>query len=292
MRKLKIYFAFLTITSISTTAFAQTDSEELRRTRAQLEALEAKVAALEEQNESKSGGFEMEKFHGGVTLKQDTFFGFQTILDAGYEIAPNIDFSFYTWLWTNPNFGQSSVVAGPDGTQVTAGGTGLWTEVGAGLNFRFLNDALSIAPQIGMLNGALLSSNVVGENIRAGEGVVPNITATYDDDFFSGQIYFAYYMATRGDRPRDFIHNWVNAGVKPALFQLDNVPVNSMGVHWEHLRQHKNRLTGDTGTVYNWIGPYIEFALPMHIALRFAGGFDLKDQVSGDFYQASIKLDF
>jgi len=286
MRKLLAYLAFLSIASASTLAFAQGEREELRRTQRKVDALEAKVAAMErQQGRSEYGGFDMEKFHGGVQLKQDTFFGFQTILDAGYEIQDNIDFTFYTWLWTNPNFGQSFTGAAP-------GGTGLWTEVGGGLNFRFLDDALSINPQIGMLNGALLSSNVIGQDIRAGEGVVPNITANYDDDFFTAEVYFAYYMATRDDRARDFIHTWANAGVRPAMFNFENVPVSSIGAHWEHLRQIKDRIGNATGTVYHWIGPYVEFALPKNIALRFAGGVDLKDQVSGDFYQATIKLDF
>ncbi|MEO8991857.1 MAG: DUF6733 family protein [Nitrosospira sp.] len=236
--------------------------------------------------------FGRNKFHGGVTLKQDSFFGFQTILDAGYEVADNIDFTFYSWLWTSPNFGRSRVISGPEGTQVDAGGNGLWTEVGMGLNFRFLNDALTINPQIGMLNGALLSSRVVGRGIRAAEGVVPSITLTYDDDFLTGQMYLAYYLAIRDERARDFIHNWVYVGIKPALFNYKNVPVSSIGVHWEHLRFHKDRIDGNTGTVYNWIGPYVEFALPMSLALRFAAGADLKGEVSKEFYQASIKLHF
>src|SRR5690606_14662723 len=90
-----------------------------RELRLKVEALEAKVAELEGRSESDGHnddhGFDRHKFHGGVILKQDTFFGFQTIVDAGYEIADNIDFTFYSWLWTNPNFGQSSVVSGPAG---------------------------------------------------------------------------------------------------------------------------------------------------------------------------------
>ncbi len=264
------------------------------------EALRVQAADLEgiledkgwHDTEREGHGFGRKKFHGGVTLKQDAFFGFQTILDAGYEVADNIDFTFYSWLWTSPNFGRSRVISGPQGTQVDAGGNGLWTEVGMGLNFRFLNDALTINPQVGMLNGALLSSRVVGRGIRAAEGVVPSMTLTYDDDFLTGQMYLAYYLAIRDERARDFIHNWVNVGIKPALFNFKNVPVSSIGVHWEHLRFHKDRIEGNTGTVYNWIGPYIEFALPMSLALRFAAGADLKGEVSKEFYQASIKLHF
>lgn len=266
------------------------------------EAAGAKITKLEGHPEGKgwddtggSGhghGFDRKKFHGGVTLKQDAFFGFQTILDAGYEVAENIDFTFYSWLWTSPNFGRSRIVSGPNGTQVDAGGNGLWTEVGMGLNFRFLNDALSINPQIGMLNGALLSSKIVGRGIRAGEGVVPSMTINYNDKHFTGQAYLAYYAAIRDERARDFIHNWVSLGVKPALFNFKNTPISSVGVHWEHLRFHRDRIEGNTGTVYNWLGPYVEFALPMSLALRFSAGADLKGDVSKEFYQASIKLHF
>jgi hypothetical protein len=264
------------------------------------EAAGARVASVEgsaadtgwQEADGGGHGFERKKFHGGITLKQDAFFGFQTILDAEYEVLDNIDFTFYSWLWTSPNFGRSRVVSGPNGTQVDAGGNGLWTEVGMGLNFHFLNHALSINPQIGMLNGALLSSRIVGRGIRAAEGVVPSMTINYNDDHFTGQAYLAYYLAIRDERARDFIHNWISLGVKPALFNFKNTPVSSVGVHWEHLRFHKDRIEGNTGTVYNWIGPYIEFALPMSLALRFSAGADLKGDVSKEFYQASIKLHF
>ena len=278
-------------------AVAQTEGEP-RKSEVK-EAQEADVAHMKGHAEGgwqaahdKGHGFDKEKFHGGVTLKQDAFFGFQTILDAGYEVADNIDFTFYSWLWTSPNFGRSRVVAGPNGMQVDAGGNGLWTEVGIGLNFRFLNDTLSINPQIGLLNGALLSSQIIGRGIRAGEGVVPSITFNYDDGFYTGQAYLAYYAAVRDERARDFIHNWISVGVKPALFNFKNVPLNSIGVHWEHLRFHIDRIAGNPGTLYNWIGPYVELALPMHLALGFAAGADLKGDVSNEFYQASIKMHF
>ena len=275
---------------------AQTDNEFKKKTEAvgaRAENAEGPATGEGWQATHDGGhGFDRKKFQGSVTLKQDAFFGFQTILDAEYEVLDNIDFTFYSWLWTSPNFGRSRVVSGPNGTQVDAGGNGLWTEVGMGLNFHFLDHALSINPQIGMLNGALLSSRIVGRGIRAGEGVVPSMTINYNDDHFTGQAYLAYYMAIRDERARDFIHNWISFGVKPALFSFKNVPVSSVGVHWEHLRFHKDRIEGNTGTVYNWIGPYIEFALPMSLALRFSAGADLKGDVSKEFYQASIKLHF
>jgi len=264
-----------------------------RELRMKVEALEAKVTELERHSEG-GHGFDSHKFRGGITLKQDTFFGFHTALDAGYEITDNIDFAFYSVLWTNPNFGRSSVVSGPDGDVVNSGGMGLWTEFGIGLNFRLFDDALNINPNVGMLNGSLLSSETVGGNIRAGEGFVPNLVVNYDDSDFTANLYVGYYMATRGPRARDFLHNWINVGVKPALFDLGGIlPVNSVGIHWELLWAAKNRIDSSLeGVVYNWVGPYIEFGLPKNLALRFAGGFDVKDDVSSNFYQASIKLDF
>jgi hypothetical protein len=290
MKKQIVGLVALGLACTAASVFAQGDSE----LRFKVEALEAKVAELEGHSGGDGHGFDSQKFHGGVTLKQDAFFGFQTIMDASYEIADDIDFTFYTWLWTNPNFGRSSVVSGPDGDMVNSGGTGLWTEFGIGLNFRFLDDALSINPNVGMLNGALLSSETVGKDIRAGEGVVPNLVINYDDDYFTANMYLAYYLATRGPRARDFLHNWVSVGVKPALFDLGGVlPINSVGVHWERLDAIKNRIdSANEGVVYNWVGPYIEFGLPRDLALRFAGGFDTVGDVSSNFYQASVKLNF
>ncbi|WP_350282188.1 DUF6733 family protein [Nitrosomonas sp.] len=294
---MKKQIAGLVLLGLACTA-TSVSAEEDRELRQKVEALEAKIADLEGRSENEehgdSHGFDKHKFHGGVVLKQDAFFGFQTILDAGYEVADNIDFTFYSWLWTNPNFGKSSVVSGPTGDTVNAGGQGLWTEFGIGLNFRFLDNTLSINPNIGMLNGSLLSSEVVGKDIRAGEGVVPNLVVNYDDDYFTANLYVAYYMATRGPRARDFLHNWINVGVKPALFGVGKaLPINSVGIHWEHLWAAKNRIDSSLeGVVYNWVGPYIEFGLPKNLALRFAGGFDVKSDVSNNFYQASIKLNF
>ena len=287
MKKQIAGLAALGLACTTAGVFAQGDSQ----LRYKVEALEAKVAELEGRSDGDGHGFDTSKFGGGVTLKQDGFFGFQTIVEGTYEIADNVDFAFYSWLWTTPNFGRSSVV----GDNVTAGGTGLWTEFGIGLNFRFLDDALSINPNVGMLNGALLSPEVVGKDIRAGEGVVPNLVINYNDDYFTANMYLAYYMATRGERARDFLHNWVSVGIKPALFHAGGVlPINSVGIHWERLDAIKNRIVGSAAeaVVYNWIGPYIEFGLPRDLALRFAGGFDTEGDVSSNFYQASVKLDF
>ncbi|MXS86264.1 hypothetical protein ABO04_10225 [Nitrosomonas sp. HPC101] len=288
-----LVFSGLACTAINVSA------EEDRELRQKVEALEAKIADLEGRSKNEehddSHGFDSHKFHGGITLKQDNFFGFQTIVDAGYEVADNIDFMFYAWLWTNPNFGKSSVVTvDSSGNENNVGGQGLWTEFGIGLNFRFFDNTLSVNPNIGMLNGSLLSSRVIGKDIRAGEGVVPNLVVNYDNDYVTANLYVAYYLATRGPRARDFLHNWISVGVKPALFGFDKVlPINSVGIHWEHLWAAKNRIDSSLeGVVYNWVGPYIEFGLPKNLALRFAGGFDVKDDVSSNFYQASIKLDF
>lgn len=285
-----VYLAFLSIATPSTVALAhQVGEGGVRQTQKELERLQSRVAELEGQ-EAGSGGFDTEKFYGDISFKQDTFFGFQTIFGAGYEIRDNVDFTFYSWLWTNPNFGRS--LLDPTSPQ---GGEGLWTEVGAGLNFRFLDDALSVNPNIGMLNGALLSSDVIGRDIQAGEGVVPNLTINYDTEFFTSELYLAYYMAIRDDRNRDFLHTWANGGVRPAAFGMRNAPVSSVGLHWENLRQIKTREgpAPDNEQIYQWLGPYVEFALPKHFSMRFAGGIDLTDDsVSSEFYQATVNLSF
>ena len=65
----------LGLTCTTASVFAQGDSE----LRFKVEALEAKVAELEAHSGGDGHGFDPQKFHGGVTLKQDAFFGFQTI---------------------------------------------------------------------------------------------------------------------------------------------------------------------------------------------------------------------
>ncbi len=212
-------------------------------------------------------------FSFSVGLHQDVFFGFYPTLAGSYAIGEHTDLSFYGILWTNPNFSAGSH------------GIGLWTEFGLGVNFNAMNDQLSINPQIGITNGSLLSSYLT-ERPVFGDGIVPNLTANLNTDVFEAEFYGGYYLALReiGTVTTDYLHYWVNAG-----FKLGRV--FSAGAYYEHLIQ--TRLTGAEGSdVYQWVGPYVQFALPNNCTVKFAGGPDIvSSDETRDFYKLSFVID-
>jgi len=121
-------------------------------------------------------------FSGSVTLNQDSFFGFYPILNLSYAINDKVALTIYGTFWTNPAFT-------PTGT----GGTGLWAEVGGGVSFWLLDGALSINPQLGFLNGSLLSGS---SRADAFEGLVTQASVSHASKYLEGQLYGVYYIAT------------------------------------------------------------------------------------------------
>lgn len=227
-------------------------------------------------------------FAGTIGLNQDIFFGNYTTVYGGYAITDRTDFTFYSILWHTDFFSQ-----GPGGLDGPVGidGIGLWTEFGAGLNFKRLGGALNINPQLGILNGALLSG-ITGQFPKAFEGVVPNITVSYDDTFTESEFYMGYYVATRGRRAdnADFLHWWVNGGIKPWGDSNDWKQIISTGLHYENLR-----LTGpgDAANLYAWLGPYVQFSLPNGLGARFSSGWDVDRKNYGEnFYKVNVTYDF
>lgn len=219
-----------------------------------------------------------------VLLSQDNFFGFYPSFNGLLGISDNLDFSFYGIFWTKPAFGLGSVNEGDD----------LWTEFGAGVNLHFLDDTLTVKPQLGITNGALLSGgaldsegNVTGANFA--DGVVPSLTVNYSSDRFEAEFYGGYYLALkdRSDNAAlDFLHTWINAGYK---FN-DNF---SLGAHWEWLDNTRNTYPGgSTSDVYKWLGAYAQFSLPVGAFARFTAGADTTSGGSGDFYKMTIGYTF
>ncbi|MFN4145004.1 MAG: DUF6733 family protein [Runella sp.] len=215
-----------------------------------------------------------------VSLNQDNFFGFYPTIAGSLNINKNLDWTFYSILWTTPSFG-------------TGGGGGLWTEFGTGVNFNTLNGKLKINPQIGFLNGKLLSN---GAFPMLFEGVVPSLTANLGTDKLEGQFYLGYYTALRKgqvlsndasrrliDAPvqNNFLHWWANAGYKISS-------AISAGVHYEHLRS--NPSVGESSNVYKWAGPYIQASLSNGLALRFSGGSNVMDRPANDANNSFYKL--
>lgn len=213
----------------------------------------------------------------GVSLNQDNFFGFYPSFTATYGVSPTLDVAFYGILWTIPAFGLGG------------GGQNLWTEVGGGLRFKTLGNTLFIKPQLGITNGSLLSG---GAEDGAGplflDGVVPSLTVNYSGARLEAEWYSGYYLAARrpsGNTTLDFLHFWLNAGVKLGS-------AFSVGAHYEQLRNTRNSATGQATNNYQWLGAYGQVALKNGHSFRFTAGPNILDGAEGDFYKVSVNLAF
>lgn len=236
------------------------------------ESSAAQVLLSEATREEKSN-----RFSANLTLSQDSFFGFYPILNGYYDVTDRVQFSFYGQLWTTPSFSVGG-----------SGGSGLWTEIGIGMNFKLLDGKFSFNPQIAALNGVLLSG---ASQPQAFEGIVPTITLNHSGDRTEGQAYVGYYLATRQPRNNDFVHWWVYGGLHPFTDTDRLLSILSVGCHFEQLFHVRNRL-GATGNLYTWIGPYVQFKLPNGAYVRFASGWDTRESVSNCFYKATLGLSF
>lgn len=231
-------------------------------------AVQASTAAAEERSESFT-----------VVLNQDSFFGFYPTFNALIPVSDKVDFSVYGILWTTPDFGTNG------------GGADLWTEFGIGAAI-YAADNLVIKPQIGILNGALLSGGAAGgTGGNVFDGVVPNLTVNYSDDSFEAEYYGGYYAAVRNrnDTGLDFLHTWINAGYK----FTSNF---SAGGHFEILALTRNSFPGGTASnVYQWVGPYAQFALDNGFFTRFTAGWEMGGGAAGnngDFYKVAVGFSF
>lgn len=228
-------------------------------------------------------------FAATLEFNQDAFFGTYIATSGGYAMNEFTDFTFYAILWNTDFFSQ-----GPGGLNGPVGidGIGLWTEFGAGVNFKYMGGALNINPQFGVLNGALLSG-IGGDGFpKAFEGVVPNLTINYNDTFLESELYMGYYIGTRGAREgrAEFLHWWYNAGIKPWGDYNDWRQIVSTGLHYEQLRSTGRAVPGG---LYQWLGPYVQFSLPNGLAARFSAGWDVDRQNFGDdFYKVNLTYSF
>jgi hypothetical protein len=189
-----------------------------------------------------------------------------------YKLGNTVDLSFYGIFWSGG----------------TGGRWGNWTEFGVGLNFR-PTDILAINPQIGIVNGSLLSSGAVGEGVL-GDGLVPNLTVNLQSPTLEGQIYAGYYLPLRNLAPAggttlSYLHYWVNSGIKLGKFF-------SFGAHYEHLINTGGSNVEKSEDVYQWLGPYVQFIEKSgRMYLRFAGGTDFtKDDDS--FFKMTVGYNF
>jgi hypothetical protein len=221
-----------------------------------------------------------------ISMNQDTFFGFYPTVSGAYRVNKHFDWTAYGIFWTTPSFG-------------TGGGGGLWTEFGSGVNIRTFGGKWTFNPQLGVLNGRLLSN---GAFPMALEGLVPTITSNVNTSRAEGEFYMGRYTALRTGRVpsrpggplvdaanrNNFLHWWINGGVKIT-------PLISAGVHFEHLGANPSG-TLPSSSIYQWLGPYVQANLTSNFAVRFTAGPDVQDRPPtdglGSFYKLSAIYTF
>jgi hypothetical protein len=223
---------------------------------------------------------------GELSFNHDVFFGAYTTGQAGIALNDRVDATAYAILWHTDFFSQGTL----NPASGNPFGTGLWTEFGGGLNFKRLGGRLLINPQVGILNGALLSG---GGLPRAFEGVVPNMTVNYNGDRLESEFYMGYYVGTQGSVNNDYLHWWTNVGFKPWGHFDDWKSTLSFGAHYENLNQTKGAATGD---IYNWIGPYMQVKLPNNFSLRYSAGWNTQtgalNGLGENFYKLNLVYSF
>lgn len=238
------------------------------------------------------------RFSAFLGFNQDTFFGNYTTASAGYAVNEFVDVTVYSILWHTEFFSQN----GLGGNQPLAAaadqipGTGLWTEFGGGLNFKLMDGALNVNPQLGILNGALLSSAGALNDPAVFDGIVPNLTVNYADDRIESQLYLGYYIGTRGPADQnDYVHWWYNAGIKPWGDSNTWKSAISTGLHYEMLAQTDGAGPNfDSFNLYQWFGPYMQFSLPNGFSARYSFGRNVDDNLGlGDnFYKVNLGYSF
>jgi len=196
------------------------------------------------------------KFDFAVGVNTDQFFGLYTTFQGSYGAPGKTAFTFYGTHWAG-GAGQA---------------WGNWTEFGAGLNFNVAK-GLTVNPQIGILSGNLLSSGTAGPPIL-GDGFVPSLTVNLLRDKIEGQGYFGYYAPLRDKAPTPgttlaYVHYWGTVGYRATNFL-------SFGVLYEELINSGGSNVAASSSVYQWLGPYIQFTKPTGgLFARFSFGDDL-----------------
>lgn len=134
------------------------------------------------QNEE-SGSLDMK-----ASLNSDIFFGYEPFFAGSKSLNDNMDFTFYGILWSRG----------------TGAAWGNWTEFGVGMGMP-ISESIYINPQIGLLNGSLTSG--LGTP-TVGEGIVPNLTATFGNDKIEAEFYGGYYYGL--DQGNTNTNNYLN----------------------------------------------------------------------------------
>jgi hypothetical protein len=235
---------------------------------------------------------------GTISFNQDTFFGFYPVIQGAYALNDRWDVTVYSIIWTTDLLSVGTLST-PDGVYNQFGP---WTEFGAGLNYKALDGALNINPQLGILNGGLLSQPAAA---RVFDGFVPNIIAAYESDYIESEFYMGYYFGARGAGAasgffnNDFLHWWYNAGYRPWTDRGGFLATQSYGVHYEMLRQ-TGEAAASAANLYSWLGPYWQTRFDNGLVMRYSAGWNINEwgnpvNEAGafpNFYKVNIAYDF
>ena len=180
--------------------------------------------------------------------------GFNNVFLGSHQIKPKTNLTFYSVFWVNPSFGNQ--------------GKDLFLETGIGLGYSLANNKLYLNPSLGFGHGKLLSG---AAETKIAESIIPSLFMIYNSGRFEFEAYTAYYKSLRGEgNSQDLMLNWVIPGFK----------INkslSIGGFYEHLGQTRAD-SGNTITLYQYLGAYIKTTLNNGVWFRFAAG----PNISGD----------
>jgi len=211
-----------------------------------------------------------------VVLSQDNAFGFNPSLYGSFGIGKDgswdgISFTYYNIFWTNPSYG--TLIDGSD----------LWLETGVGIGLSVLSGKGYVNPSIGLTHGKLLSDSPRGS---FAEGIVPSVTATFNDGRLEGEVFFAYYKAlkNKGSNSGDYLLYWILPGVRVSKRV-------SLGMHYERFDRIRHA-RGETGNQYAWLGGYLKFNLSNRYIFRFSAGVNSADNgiYSDNFYKLAATI--
>jgi hypothetical protein len=139
--------------------------------------------------EADSAKKEDKKYSATFSVNSDAFFGLTPVATLGIPLNETVSVTAYSIFWSGIGNGVSPSF-------------GHWTEFGGGLNFSLMDGALNLNPQIGILNGTLLSRGGLSSgsgNAMFNEGIVPNFILLYDKSNIEVELYGGYYLGTRAN---------------------------------------------------------------------------------------------
>ena len=217
--------------------------------------------------EEKKTSFVIMPIHNSVA-------GFSNVFLGSMELNKKVNFTFYSILWNNPNFGNIST------------GSDLFLETGVGLGFKLAQNKLYINPTLGFGHGKFLSQ---GKETKIAEGFIPSVLVLYNSGRFELDSYFALYKSFRKSEgpSRDLMLNWIIPGYKVSKRF-------SVGAFYEQFSQVRTSGDAPTGNIYQWMGGYMKFSMNNGTWFRFATGPNLASEfgTGKEFYkvQAFIPL--